>query len=162
VAATGTVAVASWQLVPPKGPDPSGPLKALSPGAFRILVAVADTMCPGAPGLPAARELHVAESVDTQLHRMARSDAEELAQALWVLESPVVGALLDQRLPRFTAGSHARRAAALDHWRRSPWPLRRKVYRAVAGLVNAAYWAHPATYPFVGYPGPPAFPEQQP
>jgi len=145
-------------MVPPIGGDPRQPLKALSLGAFRILAAVADTVCPGNDELPSAWALQVPEAVDHQLDRMHPGNALELAQALWLVENPVAGTLLDQRPRRFTAATPAERARVLDRWRTSQLPPRRTAYRALSGLIAASYWAHPDTYAFVGYPGPPRFP----
>lgn len=145
-------------LLPPVPRTPRTPLRALGPGAFAILAAVTEALTPEADGLPSGWALQVPENVDRQLDRLHPGDVDEFAQALWILESPAAGLLLDQRVGRFTSASLAERQRVLEAWRTSALPDRRKAYRALSGLVNAAYWAHPQTYPHVGYPGPPRFP----
>jgi len=145
-------------LLPPAPRSPRRPLQALDADAFAILAAVADRICPGGPGLPSAWDLQVPEDIDALLHRKHPGDTADLVQALWLLENPVAGLLLDGRPGRFTLATPEVQDRVLDRWRRSRIPQRRMAFRALCGLISAAYWANPRTYPHIGYPGPPRFP----
>lgn len=46
-------------------------------------------------------------------------------------------------------------AAFLRQWRASGWALKQQAYLALLELVFAAYYADPASWPAIGYPGPP-------
>jgi hypothetical protein len=45
--------------------------------------------------------------------------------------------------------------AVLAEWADSSLKLRRTIYKALRGIIVAAYYGNPATYASVGYPGPP-------
>lgn len=153
--AAGVVGVAA---LPPQARAPRRPLQALSPRAFSVLAAVADGICPGGPDLPSAWELEVPEAIDELMSRKHPADVAELSQGLLLLDNAAVGLVLDGRMGRFTALSPEGRHLALEAWRSSQLPDRRKAFRALSGLVSSAYWGHPRTHAFVGYPGPPRFP----
>lgn len=133
----------------------SGPLAALTPAQFSVLAAIADRLCPGGDGFPTAGELRVAEGVDALLATMHPAAAAELGQALLLVENALTGVVFDGRFVPFTAASPEAQDAALDGWRTSRIGLRRKVYKALRGLVISTYYANPAIAPLVGYPGPP-------
>lgn len=46
-------------------------------------------------------------------------------------------------------------AAFLLQWRVSGWALKKQAYLALHELVFAAFYADPASWPAIGYPGPP-------
>jgi len=46
-------------------------------------------------------------------------------------------------------------AAFLQQWRASGWALKQQAYLALHELVFAAFYADPASWPKIGYPGPP-------
>lgn len=46
-------------------------------------------------------------------------------------------------------------AAFLQQWRVSGWALKQQAYLALHELVFAAFYAEPASWPAIGYPGPP-------
>jgi hypothetical protein len=46
-------------------------------------------------------------------------------------------------------------AAFLQQWRMSGWALKQQAYLALHELVFAAFYADPASWPAIGYPGPP-------
>ena len=154
--AVGGMAALSW--LPPRPRAARVPLRALTPESFSILAAVADRICPGGRGLPSAWGLQVPESMDALLDRKHPGDTDELVLALWLIENPVAGALLDQRAGRFSYVDAAEQDRVLARWRTSALPDRRKAFRALSGLISATYWAHPDTHAYLGYPGPPRFP----
>ncbi len=135
---------------------PSKPLWVLTERQFSVLAAIADTVCPAVQGLPAASELQVAEGVDAFVASLHPADGAELGMALLVVDNALPAALLDRRITPFTHLSPADRVVALDRWRTSRIPTRRKIYRAVTGLVMATYWADARVHDHMGYHGPPA------
>jgi len=46
-------------------------------------------------------------------------------------------------------------AAFLDRWRESRFDLLRASYQALTQLIQAAWYDNPASWPAIGYPGPP-------
>jgi len=136
---------------------PSRPLRALDERTFSILAAVADRVAPSRAGFPAASELQVAEKVDELLASVHPAVVEEITQVLHLLENGLAGLVFDGRPRAFTALDPGAQDQALDAWKRSRLGLRRTAYKALRGLCAAAYYASPAIYPAVGYPGPPDF-----
>ena len=138
--------------------DPREPLLVLSPRAFAVLAAIVDRWCPAAPGLPDGGSLRVPEKVDRLLDRLDPKIAGEVERALLLLENGLAGLLLDGRARPFTTLDGDAQDRALERWRTSGLSVRRQAHKAIRGLVDASYWSDPATFPFVGYPGPPRFP----
>ncbi|MGC6491417.1 MAG: gluconate 2-dehydrogenase subunit 3 family protein [Myxococcota bacterium] len=143
-------------LQPTRMVAPSRPLKALSPRAFSVLVAVADRVCPGTDAAPSATHIGVAELVDDLMGTMHPTDVAEFEQALQLLENGLAGLLLDGRPRTFTTCSKEEQDRVLENWRTSALTLRRKAFKALRGLCAAAFYGNPGAYPAVGYPGPPA------
>ena len=137
--------------------DVTPDLRVLTPRQYGILVAVADRICAGGDGRPAASAVGVAEKVDHQLSTMHPADAVELGQGLLLIENALVGLLLDGRTMPFTLLGPDAQDAVLEDFRTSRIAIRRSVYKALRGLVAASYWGDPRLYAAVGYPGPPDF-----
>ncbi len=142
-------------LQPTHARAPRVALRALDERTFSILAAVADAVCPGADGLLGAWELQVPERVDAHLDRLHPADVAELKQALLLLENGLAGLVLDGRPRAFSACDLETRSRVLARWKQSRIGVRRQAYRALVSLVSASYWTQPATFAFVGYPGPP-------
>ncbi len=136
---------------------PARPLRALDARSFSVLAALADRVCPGGDGLPGASEVQVAERLDDLLFAAAPAMAEEVSQALALLENALAGAIFDQRFTPFTAASPAAQDRVLERWRTSRLSVRRAAFKALVGLCNLTYWGAPETWPSLGYPGPPDF-----
>ncbi|MCK6505665.1 hypothetical protein L6R53_20090 [Myxococcota bacterium] len=156
--AAGGLGLGLW---PGASREPLAPLQALSPRAFGVLAAVARTFCPGGDGLPSADELDIAGALDATIATLHPADQAELQQVLLLVDNALVGALLDGRPQPFSRADDATRRATLLSWRESRIPLRRTAYKALRGLVMAAYWGHPRLYAAAGYPGPPDFGQAQ-
>lgn len=137
--------------------EPAQPLRFLSRDQFSVLVAAIEVWCPGAEGLPDGVELRIAEGIDEELSRQHPGLAGEIALLLGLLESGFVGLAVEGRTRPFSQLAPAERLAVLDGWRTSRLQLLRTVHKSLVTLVNAAYWAHPATYAHAGYPGPPNY-----
>ncbi len=132
-------------------------LKVLDARSWSVLAAIADRLCPGGDGLPSARDLGVATLLDQTLHTLHPLDAAELHQLLLLVENALVGMVFDGRPRPFTACSPPQQDRALAAWRDSRLQLRRSGFKALRGLIMAAYWGHPDTFAGSGYPGPPDF-----
>jgi hypothetical protein len=145
--ATGAV----FGLRAPFGPAPRAPLQVLSFRSFRVLAAVADRVCPGGLDLPTAWELEVPEKVDLVLARLHPGHGTDVHRALLLLDSAVAGLLLDGRPTWFTRAPPFVQDQILDAWRTSSLEVRRSAFRAITGLVSAAYWSHPRTFAHSGY-----------
>jgi hypothetical protein len=137
--------------------EPRAPLTVLDAVAFSTLAAAAERICPAAANLPSAWELQVPEAVDAYLATRDEATAAEVVQLLHLLESGLAGLALDGRPRAFTACSAATQDTVLAAWRDSRLGPRKTGYKALLALVSSAYWAHPETWPHVGYPGPPRF-----
>lgn len=137
--------------------EPAWPLLALDERSFSILAAISERMTPHGDGLPSARSLHVAESIDGLLAAAEPGVADEVKQVLGLIENGVAGLLFDGRPRPFTQLSPEDQDRALAAWRQSSLSIRRTAYKALHGLCMAAYYAKPETYAAVGYPGPPDF-----
>jgi len=135
--------------------SPVGSLKVLSPKAYGTLLALIPHVLPVSKEFPKPDDIQVAKRVDDLLALMHPADGAELAQALQVIENPVLGLLLDGRPQPFSVASAAAQAQTLQNWKSSRLAVRRTGYVALTGLIKSCYFSHPQTYAAVGYPGPP-------
>jgi len=136
------------------GPVP-GFLQVLDAATWSVVAAVARCMCP--QDGPSADSLDIATRVDAQLGVMHEADAVEVIQGLYLLENGMAGLILGGGHRTFTASDSAAQAARLRAWQHSSVAVVRKAYKAIRGLVITAYFSHPESYAFTGYPGPPNF-----
>ncbi len=137
--------------------EPRVPLRALDGRSFAIVAAIADGLCPGGPDLPDAWTLQVPERVDAAVATWHPATRDELVLALRLWENALTSLVLHGRPRPFSTAEAAVRDRIIDGWRTSRFPLRRTAYKAVASLIAASYWSHPATFAHLGYPGPPRF-----
>jgi hypothetical protein len=152
--ALASVAVAAGvglAIVPPVSRSPRARLRALTDRSFAVLAAVADRVCPGGSGLPTAWDIEVPEKVDAVLARLHPGNATDVHRALLLLDNPFAGLVLDARPTSFTRVSAETQDRILETWRTSRLEVRRSAYRAIVGLVNAAYWSDPRTFGHLGY-----------
>jgi len=135
------------------------PRQALDRAAREVIAAVIPVMLAGAlPIDRSARAERIAATVDGvdsavgALPAHAQADLQDLF------------ALLGFALTRwFLAGISrpwrdapaAEIVAFLERWRASDWTLKQQAYRALHDLVMGAFYAEPANWPPIGYPGPP-------
>lgn len=134
----------------------SGAFAVLSPSEAATIVAVARRVLPSAPPFPSAETVRVAERVDAFLamsHPGVRKDVKRL---LVLFDSALFGLLLDGSPIRFHRARPERQDARLETWSTSRLGVRRTGFRALRRLVCSAYYSSPATWPALGYPGPPA------
>ena len=136
------------------GPAPAS-LQVLDATGWSVIAAVARCMCPSDG--PSPDTLDVASRVDAQLAVMHPGDAAEVVQGLMLLENGLAGLLLGGGSRPFTSSSAQAQTERLRAWQNSTLAVLRKAYKAIRGLVVTAYFSHPATFTFTGYPGPPDY-----
>lgn len=129
-------------------------LAALEPAAFRVLVAVADRVCPATGRLPSAAEIGVAERIDAHLATLHPDDVAQLSRALLLLENGLVGLLLGGQAAPFTLRSPEAQDRTLDRWRSSRFVVLRSAFKALRALCATTYYADPRVARAVGYPAP--------
>lgn len=138
-------------------PAPPSALQVLDAHAHAVVAAVAATLLPTGPGRPDPLALGIPALVDGHMATMHPADQAELIQGILLLDNALVGLMMDGRPRTFTACDPQTRRATLEAWRTSRVEVRRVVYKALRGLIVAAYWGHPELYLAAGYPGPPRF-----
>ncbi len=104
---------------------------------------------------PGADAVEVAHRADAFLAGQGPIALRDLGRLLRLVESGLAGALLDARPRPFSHLSIEGRRAALWAMRDSRLTVRRGGYHVLRRLVQAARFTDPATWPTIGYPGPP-------
>lgn len=127
-------------------------LRALTPRTFQVVVAIAARVVVD----PAADPVAVAHGVDRALAYASPDAREDLRKLLMLFENALPG-LLDFHVLPFTRLDPGAQDAVLARWRDSRIALRRGGYHALRKLCLAAWYATPAAWPAIGYPGPPNF-----
>jgi|CXWL01.1.fsa_nt_gi hypothetical protein len=136
-------------------PLPSEGLKVLSPRQYAVLHAFAECMLPAAGKFPSVHELRIAYEGDKILAMVDVTTQKELTALLELFENALANAIFGQRFQPFTQLSVEERERVALEWRDSALAVRRTGFRALRGLVMAAYYGNPATFAAVGYLGPP-------
>lgn len=137
-------------------PAPRRTLRVLTLAEYSIVAAIAARVCPSPrPGVPGATALDIASKVDESLVRLPADIQNGMKTGLHIFESGLTGALFGERVRPFTTLSAADQDAALLAFRDSRVAIRRTLFKALTGLSAALYYAEPAVWPSVGYPGPP-------
>lgn len=137
-------------------PAPAG-LRVLDDHAYAVLAAVAVRMLRADGALPAPRELGIPALVDAHLSTLHPADQGEVILGLRLLDNALTGLVFDGRPRPFTACDGATQDAVIAAWSGSTLLLRRKVIKALRGLIVATYWGHPEVYAAASYPGPPDY-----
>jgi hypothetical protein len=134
---------------------PRRPLQVIHERRFGVLAAAAARVVT----VPGADPVEIAHRVDEALARTTPEAGVEFNQLLGLLESALVGMLLDRRRPRaFTELAPSEQDAALSAFRDSRFVLRRSGYNALRKLCTGAYYGLESSWAVVGYPGPPQIP----
>lgn len=137
-------------------PLPEGGLKMLSAREYAVVVAAARRLLPQTPPWPTPDTLRVAGRIDGVVFPLLDETARlELRQLLAVLENGLSGLLLVGRPTPFTLMPPEAQDEILAGWQHSRLLLRRSGYTALRALIVGAYFANPAAWPSMGYPGPP-------
>lgn len=141
-------------LLSPPGPEPATPLRALTPAEFHTVAAVADRMFES-DTLPSARDLRIAEGVDALLATLHPGAVADLKQVLALLDSAIVGVVLEGRSAPFARCAPELQRQVLRGWATSRIPTLRTAYRALHGMCLGVAWSDPRLHAAAGYPGPP-------
>lgn len=129
---------------------PTGPLVALQPASFQVLVAVASRIVTVAGSDPVA----IAHGVDQALTRLPAEVQVDFNKLLGLLESALPGLLLDARVQPFTRLSPESRDRVLQGWGASRLEIRRTGYQALRKLCLAAYYSEASSWAPLGYEPP--------
>jgi hypothetical protein len=142
-------AVVNTNLPPPLGYD-----------AFAVISAVTPVFLDGAlPSDPAAAAAAARETVANVaaaiagLPPAAQQELEQLFALLGFAPARIALAQVSSTWPDASTGEIA---AFLEAWRTSRFLLFQSAYAALHQLVLAAWYGNPASWPAIGYPGPPA------
>jgi hypothetical protein len=133
--------------------------RVLDDGAGAILAAVVPVLLAGAlPTAPAARSARIAATitgVDSAIAELPPHAQSELRDLFALLGFAPVRRLFAGVASPWPEASPAAVADFLQSWRSSTWSLKQQAYHALHALVFAAFYADPASWPAIGYPGPP-------
>lgn len=123
-----------------------------------VFSSVARAVLAGAlPEDPQARERALREHLqrlEELIANLPRAVRDELAQLTTLLASPPGRVAFAGLVPSWVDASPDDVGQALQQMRRSSLDLRQQAYHALRDLTNGAYFADPATWPLMGYPGP--------
>lgn len=141
---------------PPPGP------RVLDDAASAIVTAIVPAMLAGAlPAQGAARERAITETVagvDRAIAGLPPHATAELQQLFALLAITPARRAFAGVASAWNEAHVDEIAAFLDAWRSSGWALKRTAYDALHQLVMAAWYANPASWTSIGYPGPPVNP----
>ena len=149
----GAIASLSFQSTQRPATIPS--LTFLDEEYYAILYAIAQTLLPANPPFPAASEISVAKSIDAVLFSAQPEVQDQILQVLWLIENPSLSIFLSFHHKPFSQSSPEERTQILEDWRTSSILDLRSAFKALNGLCNAAYYAHPRVSKLTGYDGPP-------
>ncbi|MBX7114141.1 MAG: gluconate 2-dehydrogenase subunit 3 family protein [Myxococcaceae bacterium] len=136
-------------------PLPEEGLKVLSPRQYAVLHALAEALIPASGAFPSAEKLRVAFEADRILERVDVTAQTEITALIGLFENALANAIFGQRLRPFTQLEPTEREKAALEWRDSRLAVRRTGFRALRGLLMAAYYGNPAVFAAIGYAGPP-------
>jgi hypothetical protein len=131
-------------------------LLVLDAGSYATLAALAARIVPGegAAGWPSAADLDVAGAIDGILAGLHPADARDFVRFLKLLDNGLFSLCLSGSLTCFSDLPAEAQDARLAGWASSRFAVIRSGVVALERLVHATYYASPAVYALVGYPGP--------
>ncbi len=152
------LATAHW-LRGPHAPPGDASLRALDADAQAILGAIVPVMLAGAlPVAAEARRQAVADTVrgiDIAVSGLSPNSQDELRQLFALLALPPARLAIARVSAPWPQASETDVRACLDRFRGSSLSLLRSAYGALHQLTFAAWYGNPASWPRIGYPGPP-------
>jgi hypothetical protein len=131
----------------------------LTPGDRTMIAALSTAILAGAlpAGAAAAGALvQVVRGVDVAISGLTPSVQQEVSQLFALLEFPVTRAFAAGIWSGWDGVSAGDADAFLTRWRYSGVALFRSGYQALHQLVMASWYGNGASWPRIGYPGPPA------
>jgi hypothetical protein len=142
---------------------PARGLHWLDPSSAVIVTALVPAVLAGAlPQEPVARvaaSRDAVEAFDRAVSGLSPDVQKEIAQLFSLLSLPPARVLLTGMTSAWADASPEEVAAFLDRWRSSRLELLRAAYQALTQLLLAAWYGNPASWPAIGYPGPPSLGE---
>lgn len=129
----------------------------LAPAGREIFGAVARAVLAGLLPPPPAQEAALAgllDRLDATLQGLPPALQSEVGEMLALLASPPGRVLLAGLRSDWATADAAELTEMLQALRYSSLALRQQLYRALRDLVNAAWFADPAAWSPIGYPGP--------
>jgi len=152
------LATAQW-LRGPHAPPGDASLLVLDADAQAILGAIVPVMLAGAlPVAAEARRQAVADTVrgiDVAVSGLSPNSQDELRQLFALLALPPARVAIARVSAPWPQASETDVRACLDRFRGSSLSLLRSAYGALHQLTFAAWYGNPASWPPIGYPGPP-------
>jgi hypothetical protein len=129
----------------------------LDAASYASLAALADRIVPGegAAGWPSAGDVDCAGAIDGVLAGLHPADAKDFVRFVGLLDNGLFSLVTAGSLTCYADLSPAEQDARLGAWSRSRLTVVRSGLVALKRLVHATYYASPATFARVGYPGPP-------
>lgn len=133
---------------------PAG-LQVLNAAEYAVVWSLVQRFIPQREGFPDADALKTALAVDGIIGMTEELTRSEVKQLLMLFENALPNFLFGGRTVPFTQLAPTEQDAVLAEWRDSRLTLRRTGYAALRNLALAAYYGNAATWPAVGYGGPP-------
>lgn len=155
IAAAWTAGAFWW---PTRRRKPRAGLRVFDETEASILSAVAAAVLAIEPGAPSAEEVDVVGRVDALLARSPVAVQREFARLLHIFENGTTGLFTATGWTSFSAAGPSSREARLHAWQTSRISLFRTGFQAMKRLCGACYYSSPASWPTIGYPGPPDIP----
>jgi hypothetical protein len=106
-------------------------------------------------GAPLPAQVDIAARADAFLAPLPEGDRKDLKQLLALFDNALFSVLQGGPPRPFTQMSPEDQDAQLRRWQTSRLAIQRTGFQAIKRLCCALYFADPATYASVGYPGPP-------
>ena len=154
-----TALVTARWLRRPDAPPGEPSLQALDADAQAVLRAIVPVMLAGAlPNAAQDRRNAIADTVrgiDVAVQGLSPTAQEELRQLFAQLSLPPTRFALARVSAPWNDASESDVRAFLDRFRDSSLTLLRSAYGALHQLTFAAWYGNPASWPQIGYPGPP-------
>ena len=159
VGVAGVAVLAATRLLERPAGAPSPALRFLDRESAALIGALVPVVLAGAiPAQGAGRDaaVHdVVEAFDRAVLGLASSVRAEIDELLGLLRfAPSRYLLTGIGAPLQDAGE-ARIAQFLSRWRESRFDLLRAGYQALTQLIQASWYGNAASWPAIGYPGPP-------
>jgi hypothetical protein len=149
----GSVALA---LQKPRPLASGSKLSVLSDREAGVLAAMANRLCPAlGPGAPGAAAVGIVPKLDFMLTAADEETKQGLKLGLLMFDNALTGALFGERARPFSELSPVAQDRVLAGWKNSNVAFRRSLYRGFSYLIMSIYWSEPATWPRIGYAGPP-------
>jgi hypothetical protein len=130
----------------------------LSPAGREVFTALAPAMLEGSlPTAPSQRDqaiIAMLDRIDTLVAALPAHAQSELSQLLALLSNAAGRRALAVLDPEWPNASVAEIQHSLQAMRLSSVSLRQQAYHALHDIISGAYFAEPATWPILGYPGP--------